>query len=108
MSYETLRADADWTSAHPWAYCVLDEGHVIHNPKSKLAQVCVNLRCVAPFSVEVATTIPRKIQQGMCWLPVTSCRSSVGPEMLSRLLSFLVVVKDISTANVGFDTALFR
>ncbi|BDA40363.1 TATA-binding protein-associated factor 172 [Coccomyxa sp. Obi] len=38
MSYETLRADADWTSANPWAYCVLDEGHVIRNPKSKLAQ----------------------------------------------------------------------
>lgn len=39
MSYETLRADADWTSAHPWAYCVLDEGHIIRNPKSKIAQV---------------------------------------------------------------------
>ncbi|KAK9916950.1 hypothetical protein WJX75_009151 [Coccomyxa subellipsoidea] len=38
MSYETLRADADWTSAHPWAYCVLDEGHIIRNPKSKMAQ----------------------------------------------------------------------
>lgn len=39
MSYETLRADADWTSAHPWAYAVLDEGHIIRNPKSKIAQV---------------------------------------------------------------------
>jgi TATA-binding protein-associated factor len=42
MSYETLRADADWTSAHPWAYCVLDEGHIIRNPKSKIAQVIAN------------------------------------------------------------------
>jgi TATA-binding protein-associated factor len=38
MSYETLRADVDWAAARPWAYCVLDEGHIIRNPKSKLAQ----------------------------------------------------------------------
>lgn len=40
MSYEVLRADADWVSAHPWAYCVLDEGQIIRNPKSKISQVC--------------------------------------------------------------------
>ena len=43
MSYETLRADVDWAAARPWAYCVLDEGHIIRNPKSKLAQA----RCAA-------------------------------------------------------------
>ena len=40
MSYESLRADVGWVSARSWGYCVLDEGHVIRNPKSKVAQVC--------------------------------------------------------------------
>ena len=39
MSYETLRSDADWVSGVSWLYCVLDEGHMIRNPKSKIAQV---------------------------------------------------------------------
>ena len=43
MSYEVLRADVDWVSERPWAYCVLDEGHIIRNPKSKLAQVRAGL-----------------------------------------------------------------
>lgn len=38
MSYETLRADADWVAARPWHYCVLDEGHIIRNPKARVAQ----------------------------------------------------------------------
>ena len=38
MSYEALRADVAWVGARSWGYCVLDEGHVIRNPKSKLAQ----------------------------------------------------------------------
>ena len=40
MSYEALRADVAWVGAQSWGYCVLDEGHVIRNPKSKLAQAC--------------------------------------------------------------------
>ena len=39
LSYETLRSDADWAAGITWLYCVLDEGHMIRNPKSKLAQV---------------------------------------------------------------------
>lgn len=39
MSYETLRSDVDWVASCPWLYCVLDEGHMIRNPKSKVAQV---------------------------------------------------------------------
>lgn len=38
MSYESLRADISWISQVKWAYCVLDEGHAIRNPSSKLAQ----------------------------------------------------------------------
>lgn len=37
MSYDTLRADADWISKHKWRYAVLDEGHAIRNPKSRIS-----------------------------------------------------------------------
>jgi hypothetical protein len=37
MSYEHLRADAEWVAAQRWCYCVLDEGHMIQNPRSKVA-----------------------------------------------------------------------
>ena len=46
MSYETLRSDADWASSLTWLYCVLDEGHMIRNPKSKLAQVGALSACL--------------------------------------------------------------
>lgn len=29
--------DVDWVCSHAWAYCVLDEGHAIRNPSSKIA-----------------------------------------------------------------------
>jgi len=28
----------DWVCSHAWAYCVLDEGHAIRNPGSKVSQ----------------------------------------------------------------------
>lgn len=40
MSYEALRADVEWVASVSWDYCVLDEGHVIRSPKTKLAQAC--------------------------------------------------------------------
>ena len=36
-SYETLRSEVKWFSARNWLYCVLDEGHVVKNPKTKVA-----------------------------------------------------------------------
>ena len=33
-SYETVRSDVDYLGSLDWDYCVLDEGHVIKNPKS--------------------------------------------------------------------------
>ena len=36
-SYETVRADIDILSRVDWLYCVLDEGHIIKNAKTKLA-----------------------------------------------------------------------
>lgn len=38
-SYESVKADVDWLAQHAWLYCVLDEGHIIRNPKSKITQV---------------------------------------------------------------------
>ena len=38
ISYEALRADVEWVSSIQWLYCVLDEGHAIRNPGSKIAQ----------------------------------------------------------------------
>lgn len=38
LSYESLRSDIEWLSGIKWAYCVLDEGHAIRNPSSKIAQ----------------------------------------------------------------------
>lgn len=39
MSYESVRADIGWIAQRQWLYCVLDEGHIIRNPKAKLTQV---------------------------------------------------------------------
>ena len=41
-SYETARADIEWMAQRQWLYCVLDEGHVIRNPKTKLTQVLLS------------------------------------------------------------------
>ena len=39
MSYETLRADIESLQQIRWLYCILDEGHLIRNPRSKINQV---------------------------------------------------------------------
>ena len=44
MSYESLRADADWAAGVEWDYVVLDEGHVIRSAKSALAVAAKRLR----------------------------------------------------------------
>ena len=37
-SYDVCRNDNDILTAIPWNYCVLDEGHLIKNPKAKISQ----------------------------------------------------------------------
>ena len=37
-SYDVLRNDAEFLTKIKWDYCVLDEGHVIRNTKTKVAQ----------------------------------------------------------------------
>ncbi|GMH43351.1 hypothetical protein BSKO_11273 [Bryopsis sp. KO-2023] len=39
-SYESLRADIEWLSSIRWNYCVLDEGHLIRNPTTRVSQAC--------------------------------------------------------------------
>jgi TATA-binding protein-associated factor len=34
-SYEIMRNDITILSSLNWNYCILDEGHIIRNPKSK-------------------------------------------------------------------------
>eukprot|EP00201_Polytomella_parva_P000410 CAMPEP_0175086470 /NCGR_PEP_ID=MMETSP0052_2-20121109/29266_1 /TAXON_ID=51329 ORGANISM="Polytomella parva, Strain SAG 63-3" /NCGR_SAMPLE_ID=MMETSP0052_2 /ASSEMBLY_ACC=CAM_ASM_000194 /LENGTH=103 /DNA_ID=CAMNT_0016358655 /DNA_START=484 /DNA_END=791 /DNA_ORIENTATION=- len=44
MSYESLRADIDWVSQIQWLYCVLDEGHVIKNSKSRVTMAVKRIK----------------------------------------------------------------
>lgn len=39
MSYESLRADIDILKQRQWNYLILDEGHIIRSPKSRITQV---------------------------------------------------------------------
>lgn len=43
-SYDIVRSDVDVLAALDWNYCVLDEGHLIKNPKTKLAGAIKSLR----------------------------------------------------------------
>eukprot|EP00281_Chroomonas_sp_CCMP1168_P012311 CAMPEP_0206284120 /NCGR_PEP_ID=MMETSP0047_2-20121206/40597_1 /ASSEMBLY_ACC=CAM_ASM_000192 /TAXON_ID=195065 /ORGANISM="Chroomonas mesostigmatica_cf, Strain CCMP1168" /LENGTH=900 /DNA_ID=CAMNT_0053714537 /DNA_START=48 /DNA_END=2751 /DNA_ORIENTATION=- len=43
-SYETVRNDVDFLSGLTWNYCVLDEGHVIKNPKSGTTKAVKRIR----------------------------------------------------------------
>ncbi|KAK4530369.1 hypothetical protein CCYA_CCYA04G1226 [Cyanidiococcus yangmingshanensis] len=45
-NYEHLRLHADWFTAKPWDYVVLDEGHRIRNPEAEITQVCKRLNTV--------------------------------------------------------------
>jgi TATA-binding protein-associated factor len=45
MSYDSLRADADaLLTNRSWCYCILDEGHAIRNPKSRVTQAVKKVR----------------------------------------------------------------
>ncbi|XP_059168420.1 TATA-binding protein-associated factor 172-like [Physella acuta] len=44
-SYDVVRNDIDFFSSLRWNYCVLDEGHIIRNGKTKLAKATKQLIC---------------------------------------------------------------
>ncbi|KAL9094642.1 MAG: hypothetical protein Q9165_003202 [Trypethelium subeluteriae] len=43
-TYDVCRNDIDTIAAQNWNYCVLDEGHLIKNPKTKLTQAVKRLK----------------------------------------------------------------
>lgn len=43
-SYDVLRTDSSLFTDLPWNYCVLDEGHLIKNPKTKLSAAVRGLK----------------------------------------------------------------
>lgn len=43
-SYATLRSDVDFLKGVQWEYCILDEGHLLKNPKTKSAQAARALK----------------------------------------------------------------
>ncbi|XP_066919452.1 TATA-binding protein-associated factor 172-like [Clytia hemisphaerica] len=43
-SYDIVRNDCDFFLLHHWNYCILDEGHIIKNSKTKLSKVIKQLR----------------------------------------------------------------
>lgn len=58
MSYDTLRSDIDWLACLQWNYCILDEGHIVRNPKSKIAQVSTRAlpASVCPSAAQALTS----------------------------------------------------
>lgn len=45
-SYDIARNDVDWLSRVDWHYCILDEGHIIKNGKTKLTKAVKSLRSI--------------------------------------------------------------
>ncbi len=54
-SYEHVRSDIEWLETQRWDYCVLDEGHAIRNPSSKLSQVWAPLSCLCTHCTLLST-----------------------------------------------------
>ena len=73
-SYESVKADVDWLAQQAWLYCVLDEGHIIRNPKSKITQVCVPPHQLALFCKFL-----------LCWFWLTIMWSSADEHSLQGI-----------------------
>ena len=52
-SYETVRASSAWLAQQTFEYCVLDEGHIIRNPKAKVSRACKQVCASAGVHVQV-------------------------------------------------------
>ncbi|BGP14619.1 TATA-binding protein-associated factor mot1 [Rhodosporidiobolus nylandii] len=46
MSYDIARNDIEWLGKLDWHYCILDEGHVIKNGKTKLTKAVKSLKSI--------------------------------------------------------------
>ncbi|KAJ1561339.1 btaf1 RNA polymerase II, B-TFIID transcription factor-associated, 170kDa [Cladochytrium tenue] len=46
ISYDILRNDVEALNTFNWNYCILDEGHIIKNGKTKLTKAVKSIRCM--------------------------------------------------------------
>ncbi|GAA6002172.1 hypothetical protein JCM10207_003108 [Rhodosporidiobolus poonsookiae] len=46
MSYDIARNDVEWLSKVDWHYCILDEGHIIKNGKTKLTKAIKSFKSI--------------------------------------------------------------
>ncbi len=67
-SYSVLRTDVDKLEGVLWEWCVLDEGHLLRNPKT------------CKFSLFVI--IPKNWQRKMLYIHLTVCTTQLLPELL--------------------------
>eukprot|EP00887_Chlorella_sp_A99_P001519 scaffold8.g1519.t1 len=88
MSYEHLRADADWVASIDWLYCVLDEGHAIRNPASKASARTASDACLALAVATVAQAAKRVRARHRLLLSGTPIQNGVGE--LWALFDFLM------------------
>jgi len=44
MSYDIIRNDIEDLQKMPWNYCILDEGHIIKNGKTKITKAIKSIR----------------------------------------------------------------
>jgi TATA-binding protein-associated factor len=56
-SFQILRSDVKYLKHFQWNYCVLDEGHIIKNDRSKISIAAKSLRCKHRFVCTVHLTI---------------------------------------------------
>jgi TATA-binding protein-associated factor len=62
-SYDTLRNEIDFLGKFNFCYCVLDEGHVIKNGKSKTTQAVLSHLTHRVIEVVLQKSIPTQIRQ---------------------------------------------
>lgn len=63
-SYDIVRKDIDFFSSIRWNYCILDEGHVIKNGKTKVNSVFLFCQFEG-FNVKVMMEFTAKIKLGL-------------------------------------------
>ncbi len=56
--------DVDWVCSQAWAYCVLDEGHAIRNPASKVSQAAKRAGLAAQHRLLLSGTPVQNSEQG--------------------------------------------
>lgn len=69
MSYETVRADIEWVAQRQWLYCVLDEGHIIRNPKAKLTEVLLSGQSLSALTISLSQDWSLMLRNGMACCP---------------------------------------